>query len=73
MIKSWNGVTVAQYNEIQNLSLEDEDNYTIELLSILTDKSIDDVEDLSMDEYELLLKQSYFISNPPLRIILILY
>lgn len=65
MITDWSKITVEQYQEINDLKYVDEDEYHIQLLSILKDVSIDDLEDLSIGEYNGLLSKVTFVNSPP--------
>jgi hypothetical protein len=65
MITNWSEINVEQYREINDLKYVDEDDYHIQLLSILKDVSIDDLEDLSIGEYNGLLGTATFVSSPP--------
>lgn len=67
---NWNDVTVAQFVELYSLQQDDfktEDEYNIHLLSILTDTSIEELEELSIDEYEELLGNILFIKQLPIK------
>ena len=63
MITKWSEICVEQYQEIINL--ESDDNYSVELISVLMDISVDDLEDLTMDDFEELLSKVNFINKQP--------
>jgi len=63
----WSGVTVAQFQAIQELikeGSEDESTLNMAIISILSGWSMDDVEQLSIGSYKSILDKLKFISQP---------
>ncbi len=62
--KSWADITVAEYQEINTLDVT-KDDFTTHLLSILTDTSIDVIEEFEYDEFISYLNLISFYKNQP--------
>lgn len=65
MIDSWGDINVSQYQEIFSLKYIDKDDYDINMISILKDVGLDELEDLSIDEFNDLIHIASFIKSPP--------
>lgn len=68
--RSWSDINVSQYKEIFKLKrddFEEEDEYNIHLLSIVTDTSIEEIEEIDFDDYQFLLSSISFVYYPPTR------
>ena len=64
--KSWNDINISTYNKLKSIKLESGDNinlinYNIQLLSILTDISEEDIENLGLDKFNALVKATDFL------------
>lgn len=65
---SWDDVSVSQFKEIYSLKVEDfkdEAEYNINILSILTDISIDLIEQMKIEDYAALIQYYSFMTKIP--------
>jgi len=68
--KTWSDITVQQFidlNELNSMEFEIEDEYNVHLLSIITDTSIDEINQLEYDKFNELVEQFNFIRKLPTR------
>ena len=62
--KSWSDITVSEFQEINNLDTT-KDEYSTHLLSIITDTSLDVIEEFDYDEFlEIFSKFDFYQKNP---------
>jgi len=64
MPKSWNDISVSQYQEIYDTE-NNEGGFNIHLLSVIADISVEEIEELPYDEYVQMFDDISFINTPP--------
>lgn len=65
MIDSYDKLTINKYRELVQLERGDDDvEYGVEILSILSDISVDDLMDLPLDEFTNLMSKTKFLNQP---------
>lgn len=67
MIKSYDEMSVGKYDECMRIATEvqDEQERNLRILSVLTDKSEDELLSLPLSEFGLLMRQAAFLTEPP--------
>jgi hypothetical protein len=63
-VNSWSDVSLETYKELIDISSSDSDNKTFELISLLLDISMDEVESLSYQDFELIEGDLAFTLKP---------
>ena len=67
-INGWNNIVVSQFQEIYSLNRNDfnsDDEFNLQLISILIDKPVNDLGDFEYDEYLSTIESIEFIKNLP--------
>jgi hypothetical protein len=65
---SWNDITVNQFIQIHSLlekKFNSNDEYYVEIISLLSDTPIDELEELTYEEFNSLIKNVEFLTTPP--------